>query len=231
MRPILFTIVSLLALQLAAQDCKVKTKALEGTYQGECQKGVANGQGTAKGIDSYTGDFKSGVPHGSGEYTWANGDRYVGAFEKGNRHGYGVMFYADKSKGDSLQGYWKKDKYVGKFAEPYIVHGRTNVIRDVNVDRDKTSNLKEITIVLESMTGGTRNISGSSIAKPTVSSIEIIKGLYVQVYEQELSIKKTLTTLRMVQFPFRARYVIGNEVLDLEILEEGKWQVEVKLQQ
>ncbi|MCR6721706.1 MAG: hypothetical protein NVV59_15790 [Chitinophagaceae bacterium] len=53
----------------------------------------------------------------------------------------------------------------------------------------------------------------------------------MQLFEQELAVKRTVATLRMVQFPFRARFVIGSEVLDLEILEEGRWEVEIKLQQ
>ena len=225
------TLFLFLSLQLPAQECKVKSKPLEGNYEGDCQKGFANGKGTAKGTDSYTGVFKSGLPHGKGKYEWANGDWYQGDWEKGTRSGYGTMHYAGKPAHDTLYGFWKKDKYVGKYEEPYIVHSRTNVIRDVNIEQEKTSSLKEITLYVESITGGSRQISGGTIAKPKISSVEILKGVYVQLFEQELALKRTVATLRMVQFPFRARYIIGNEILDLEILEEGKWEVEIKLQQ
>ncbi|MCR6721707.1 MAG: hypothetical protein NVV59_15795 [Chitinophagaceae bacterium] len=147
-------------MQLSAQDCKVKSKALEGSYEGDCQKGVANGKGSAKGTDSYTGDFKSGLPHGQGKYEWANGDWYQGEWEKGIRSGYGTMHYADKPSYDTLYGFWKKDKYVGKFPAPYIIHSRTNVIRDVNIDQDKASAQKEIVIYVESITGGASRDTG-----------------------------------------------------------------------
>ena len=224
-------LLTLLSLQLAAQECKVKSSALEGSYEGGCQKGIANGQGTARGTDSYTGYFKNGLPHGKGKYEWANGDWYEGQWEKGTRTGYGTMHQAGKPAYDTLSGFWKKDKYIGKYKEPFIVHSRTGAIRDLDIDRDKTSTLNEITISVESITGGARQISGGVIAKPKITSIEIINGQFMQQYDQELNVKKTMTTLRVVQFPFRARYIIGSEILELEILEAGKWDVEVKLLQ
>ncbi|MGC9375584.1 MAG: hypothetical protein ACP5DQ_11160 [Bacteroidales bacterium] len=34
-------------------------------------------------MDKYEGKFKNGLPHGSGKYTWSNGDNYDGQFKKG----------------------------------------------------------------------------------------------------------------------------------------------------
>lgn len=214
---------------LFAQDCKVKLKALVGSYEGDCEKNWASGKGTAKGTDSYTGDFRSGLPHGFGKYQWANGDWYEGDWEKGQRSGQGTMHYADKEQADSLYGYWRKDQYIGRYKEPFIVQSRTPSVRDIDIEQDKSSSLKEIVIYVESVTGGARSIGGSSIEKPKINSIEILKGLYVQLFEQDLNVKRTVTTLRMVQFPFRARYIIGGDVIDIEILQEGRWEVEIKL--
>jgi len=49
-----------------SQSCEVKVDSLKGQYTGGCRKGLANGNGTATGIDSYTGDFKNGYPEGEG---------------------------------------------------------------------------------------------------------------------------------------------------------------------
>lgn len=222
----------LLTLACQAQDCKVKSKALEGTYEGGCVKGLAQGKGKAVGTDSYTGDFANGLPHGQGRYQWANGDWYEGSWEKGKRSGYGTLHYADKTVGDSLYGFWKKDKYEGKYEEPYIIHYRTNQVSQIDVqqEKEKSNTLKEITIYVQSLTGGARQVQRNDIPKPKINSIEIIKGLYVQQFDQDLNIKRTATTLRMVQFPFRARFIIDNDVVDIEILEEGKWEVEIRLQ-
>ncbi|MDZ7607199.1 MAG: hypothetical protein U5K79_16780 [Cyclobacteriaceae bacterium] len=53
--------------------------------EGECKKGLANGQGNAKGTDEYEGQFKDGLPHGTGTYIWANGDVYTGAWKKARK--------------------------------------------------------------------------------------------------------------------------------------------------
>ena len=66
-------------------DCKVLHKAIEGTYEGGCDKSKANGQGKAAGTDSYEGTFKNGLPEGYGKYIWHDGHYYVGLFKKGIR--------------------------------------------------------------------------------------------------------------------------------------------------
>jgi len=223
---------SLLAL---SQDCSVKTKSLAGAYVGDCKKGSAEGFGTATGEDKYVGNFKSGVPNGNGLYTWKNGDWYDGNWEKGVRSGSGTMHYAEKQPSDSLAGFWKKDKYIGKYESPYIVHSKSNGINKISVEKESGTS-KDITFTIESITGGSKafdakeEASPTVIPKPKITSIEVINGQYVQQFDQDLGVKRTVTTLRMVQFPFRVRITIDSDVFDIEILEEGKWTVEVKLQ-
>ena len=75
MKKIGFLIIAFLVLStisFAQYDCKVKIQNLQGQYNGECKKGLANGQGSAKGVDSYTGEFRKGYPHGFGVYTYEN---------------------------------------------------------------------------------------------------------------------------------------------------------------
>src|SRR6185503_19686974 len=75
-----------------SQSCEVKVDSLKGQYTGGCRKGLANGNGTATGIDSYTGDFKNGYPEGEGKYTWKNGSTYEGSWKHGLFDGKGTMF-------------------------------------------------------------------------------------------------------------------------------------------
>lgn len=220
----------LIVFQAWGQDCTVKKKELSGQYEGECKKGVANGKGKATGEDSYSGDFKNGLPDGEGKYQWKNGDWYEGHFEKGLRAGQGTMHYADKPAYDTLDGFWKKDKYIGKYERPYLVHSRTHTINQIDVNRDESSQSKEIIIYTESITGGVKAPLGGEIPRPKVTGVEILKGLYVQQFDQDLNVKRTATTFRMVQFPFRARISIGTDILDIELLEEGRWVIELKLQ-
>ncbi|HEX5742262.1 MAG TPA: hypothetical protein VFY09_00005, partial [Flavobacteriaceae bacterium] len=49
----------------AQSDCKVLNDSINQSYAGKCKKGLAYGKGIAKGIDTYEGNFKNGLPHGN----------------------------------------------------------------------------------------------------------------------------------------------------------------------
>jgi len=98
--------------------CKVMMPSIGESYDGDCKKGLADGNGTAKGIDSYKGAFKKGLPHGNGTYTWANGDNYIGEWKNGMKEGQGKL---TKSDGMVITGYWIKDEYIGVDKQPYQV--------------------------------------------------------------------------------------------------------------
>jgi hypothetical protein len=88
----------------------VKLPRLAGHYNGDCKKGLAQGNGVAQGIDRYEGHFFKGLPDGKGTYTWQDGSYYEGNWKNGMRNGQGKYV-----KGDSvLTGYWKQDEYQGK---------------------------------------------------------------------------------------------------------------------
>ena len=51
-----------ITLDLGAQDnkdCKVLMPGLQGTYEGGCRSGLAQGKGIARGTDTYTGNFRN----------------------------------------------------------------------------------------------------------------------------------------------------------------------------
>ena len=100
-------------------SCRVRLPDLAGSYEGECHRGKAHGQGKAIGRDTYEGEFAKGLPHGHGTYTWANGDYYEGEFVKGAKEGTGKMVFApvkaDSVQTDSVQfGLWKNDQFLGE---------------------------------------------------------------------------------------------------------------------
>lgn len=107
----------------------VLKKELAGKYEGQLKKGLANGEGTAVGTDSYTGHFAKGLPDGEGTYSFANGDVYKGSFSKGFFSGKGKLTYKSAARDSIVEGYWEAGKYVGeKPIVPYEVSNKTGSV-------------------------------------------------------------------------------------------------------
>ena len=82
-------------------------------YVGEYRDGVFHGQGTytyANG-EKYVGEFRDGEAHGQGTYTWADGDMYVGELRDGKHNGQGTYTFVSGAK---YVGEWRESKYHGQ---------------------------------------------------------------------------------------------------------------------
>lgn len=123
-------------------NCKVMVEALQGQYNGDCKKGLANGEGSAKGVDTYVGSFKKGYPHGFGVYTFANGSTYIGNYRKGLKDGYGLLNTITEA-GDRMQDYglWLADSLMAP-NDPkalFRVKNRKGIkVVDPKLNRDKS---------------------------------------------------------------------------------------------
>jgi hypothetical protein len=129
----------------AQSGCVVRDPELQGVYEGGCVGGKAEGQGTARGSATYTGEFHQGMKQGRGVKTWAWGDRYDGGFAEDYKDGWGVyrwgkgtLFAGDRyegefardkrngfglytwASGDSYAGRWKDDAVAG-LASPMMI--------------------------------------------------------------------------------------------------------------
>jgi hypothetical protein len=216
-------IVLLLSFFARAQNCAVETDALKGTYEGDCKNGKAHGKGTAKGEDKYQGEFKNGYPDGKGNYKWKSGDWYEGSWKKGTMDGKGEMHYANKKGSDSLQtGFWKKGKYLGKYESPYTVHSKTPRVSRVEAIMDETAKNYDISLNAQNSFGG----------KPTLTNLEVVKGSFLNETSIDNIAKSSITTLRGVTFPFRARIYYNSEnIVEIEIFEAGNWKIEITINQ
>ncbi len=114
-------------------DCEVLLESIAGEYEGDCKKGLAHGQGTSVGKDTYTGGFKKGLPDGTGVYTFANGDVYEGNFDNGRMDGKGKKTYADI---DLVQeGNFYDGEFIGDEEKPYVTDNKTVSISRITYRR------------------------------------------------------------------------------------------------
>lgn len=228
---LLFTLILCAAFPAFAQDCAVDDPELKGTYTGGCKKGKANGEGTAVGVNTYEGQFKSGLPHGRGTYTWENGDVYTGSFEKGLKHGAGrIVYKSSDGIDDVLEGFWKENEYVGKYAYPYKVISRSKKVTQATITPSNVGAKNQIDIAVSSTTANAASLSGS-IAKAQVSNLLIQQGGYERTYPNNTYPRKSVLSLFNVWFPFVVRIDVGTEYVEVEINEEGSYVIQININQ
>ena len=216
---------------LFAQDCIVAQASVKGTYTGTCKNGKASGQGKAVGEDTYEGQFKSGLPDGAGMYTWSNGNFYEGSFEKGLKQGHGKMTFKVSGRIDSIvEGYWKKDLYVGQYESPYKLLLRTNKVTKVDI---KPAGIpgNQITIWVSSTRAGGATLQGI-IPVVDIANLFVKTGGYNRLYKTNSYSTKSETILYDAWFPLTMQVdLVGGQSVELVINKEGSYMLEISLNQ
>jgi hypothetical protein len=212
-----------------SQTCEVDKEALKGTYTGDCKKNKAHGKGKAVGTDTYEGDFKNGIPDGNGKYTWSNKNVFEGRYVKGLREGKGIMTFKNANAPDSVvEGFWKKDAYIGKNENPWVVHSKTGSVREVKVEFSP-DNVRRIKIVVTNTTGGAQTSSGFTMPRFTVDNVQVLKGHFERQTSLESHLKSSETTFTEVTFPFRGKFQIAREEVEIEFFEAGSYIVNISI--
>ena len=198
-----------------AQDCKVLLKTINTEYTGDCKRGKADGYGTAKGIDTYEGQFKKGLPHGEGTYTWQNGNVYKGTFKKGVKEGKGELAIRTENVKDSIIiGFWKKDTYAGIYEKPF---------RKI----EKSQNVSSI---------GFRKIENDINAlrfyvrtdQKYVRSPEISVVVHSGRFQTQIN-NRDFVELTEVTYPIKLRVYYRRDFFEAEIYESGLWNVKLDI--
>jgi hypothetical protein len=218
----------LLSFYSYSQTCEVDKESLKGTYTGDCKKNKAHGKGKAVGTDTYEGEFKNGLPDGQGIYTWSNNIMFEGRYIKGLRDGKGNMIFKREGAKDSIvEGFWKKDVYIGKHERPWEVISKTGSVTKVEVDYSP-ENVQRIKIIVTNTTGGVSGVGGQ-LPKYKVDNVLVIKGYFERQTSLESHFKSTETTLTNVTFPFRVKLLIAKEDVEIEFFEQGSYIVNISI--
>ena len=223
-------ILALLLFSFAAysQTCEVDKETLKGTYSGDCKKNKAHGKGKAIGTDTYEGDFKNGIPDGSGTYTWSNKNVFEGKYVKGLREGKGVMTFKKEGSADSVvEGFWKKDVYIGKNEKPWQVLSKTGSVTKVDVEYT-ADDVRRIKVIVTNTTGGVASLGGQLPAFK-VDNVVVVKGFFERMTNLETHFKSTETSLIEVTFPFRGKFMINREEIEIEFFEKGSYTVNIAI--
>lgn len=208
-------------------NCSVMPDSLKGTYEGGCEKGKANGTGKAVGADTYEGNFKNGFPEGHGKYVWKNGNYYDGGWKKGLKEGKGEMHYKKVYKDSVVTGFWKKDVYKGLYENPWVIHNVTTEIGRVGISKIGGKG-NDVTITVENLVGGGSLSANSSQASTAMTGYQITRGQFISKSNTALS-NKAITVFRGVIFPFRGTYNFGASTIEIEIFEEGNWDISIPI--
>lgn len=195
------------------EKCEVLLKPIADQYEGDCKKGLAEGTGTAKGTDTYTGAFKKGVPNGIGTYTSANGDVYEGEFKKGQKNGPGKMVATVNGVKVTTTGYWNDDEYIGTNSTPYKVYQRTAGVLSVNLKKRDSESGDRHALYIEFLHKG-RNISPPDFTLN--ESVGMISNRFTSGRETKIVIAK---------FPIRFQLSYMGETVDIEVSQEASWTI------
>jgi hypothetical protein len=208
-------------------ECKVDVPALQGSYTGDCKNGYAHGKGEAKGWQRYVGQFKFGLPDGTGTYYYSDSMYHSGNFQDGIKEGKGTSYYIRQGKPDSLvKGYWSADIYRGKTYKTYNVNDMPSYDRVEIVPSNESGN----TLTIE--TGTT---SGAIAGSPTVGGILIVNdvialdGTFIRKREISSGLKY-LSTWEISKFPVKLRVMLSDgRAFTLELYKAAKWKVYIFL--
>jgi hypothetical protein len=217
--------------KIFSQQCIVDKPSIQGEYTGDCKKGKANGKGKSVGTDVYEGDFKSGLPDGSGTYKWSNGNSFTGKFEKGLKQGKGVLTIKKPDAPDSIvEGYWKNDAYIGKYESPYTVYFKSKLITEFEVAYKKDG-FNQITFFVTNTSGGVQTPFNGLSPRLKVDEVQLTYGRYGRLMVNDIHVKKTESIISEVAYPIRMKVIIDKEEVEMEFREPGSYTVDIHINQ
>jgi hypothetical protein len=114
---------------------------------------------------------------------------------------------------------------------PYTLVERGQHIPRLSIIKDKRG--KENTVQIEALnaSGGTLRVQGPEMLGADITDVLATVGSYNKIQEVSKSGRGETVQLHQVVFPLRVRITISNQILEVEIREEGFWKISVGMNQ
>ncbi len=202
--------------QESSSECKVLLKEISGSYKGDCKDSLADGQGSAKGIDSYKGSFRKGLPDGKGTYTYQNGDVFNGEWKNGLKNGKGKFKYTVNGQTTTLAGVWEENDYIGEIKQE---------------EEYRVTNITGIEYYSIKKTGDTENsiqLAFESVMRkyiPHDLTVEISSGYKLDQNLKILILNYQLPVQCELHFTIKVAETLKQCNLTFDILKPGKYEV------
>ncbi|MBN1925653.1 MAG: hypothetical protein JW798_07455 [Prolixibacteraceae bacterium] len=216
---LLIGIAALTTLTAKAQQCKVLDPNIQGTYEGMCRKGLANGKGTSIGKDTYSGKFYKGMKQGNGKYQFANGDIYVGDFFEDKMHGKGKLV----SDSTELIGFWKYNEFVGTEKSDFDGY---KIINASNTNRKpsfrKVGDGRNLTIEIRDINRSVSDFKVPVYSSGTIGDINNVNG---GIVAQVLNVEFPFSASIRYRVPNKSNNFMVDVDISFEITEPGNWRI------
>jgi len=118
-----------------------------------------------------------------------------------------------------------------KAERSYTILERGQHMTRLNIIKDMRG--KENTVQIEALnaSGGTMRLEGPDMLGAAITNILATIGSYNKIQEISKSGRGQTVQLQEVVFPLRVRITISNQVLEVDIREEGFWKISVGMNQ
>ena len=124
-----------------------------------------------------------------------------------------------------------KSKSKPKPERAYVIHEKGQHMTKLSVIKDLRG--KENTVQIEALnvSGGTARVVGETMPGADISDVVAYFGSFNSLKEVSKSGRGETVQLNQVVYPLKIRITISQQVLEVELKEEGYWKISVGLNQ
>ncbi|MDP3468751.1 MAG: hypothetical protein Q8S11_10485 [Daejeonella sp.] len=118
-----------------------------------------------------------------------------------------------------------------KAERPYTILERGQHMTRLSIIKDIRAEENTVQIEAVNASGGTPRIEGPDMAGADITNILATVGSYNKIQEISKTGRGEVVQIQQVQFPFKVRITISNQVLEVMFKEEGFWKITVGMNQ